>query len=38
MSDQKAILHQKMEEWRRYFEVKQEQVDDMLIIGIKPIV
>jgi len=36
MLDQKAILHQKMEDWRTYFDVKQEQVDDILIIGIKP--
>ncbi len=37
MSDQKAILHQKMEEWKNYFDIAQEQVDDMLIIGIKPL-
>ena len=37
MSDQKAILHQKMEEWKNYFDAQQEQVDDILIIGIKPL-
>ncbi len=38
MSDQKAILHQKMEEWKNYFDTPQEQIDDMLIIGIRPLV
>jgi len=37
MPDQKAILHQKMEEWKNYFDMPQEQVDDMLIIGIRPL-
>jgi len=37
MPDQKAILHQKMEEWKNYFDIPQEQVDDILIIGIKPL-
>ncbi|NPA35643.1 MAG: SpoIIE family protein phosphatase [Chlorobi bacterium] len=36
--DQKAILHQKMEEWMGYSGKKQEQIDDILIIGIKPFV
>jgi ligand-binding sensor domain-containing protein/serine phosphatase RsbU (regulator of sigma subunit) len=34
MEDQKAILHQKMEEWMGE---SYEQVDDILLIGIKPI-
>ncbi len=37
MSDQKAILHQKMEDWKNYQEVSQEQIDDILIVGIRPL-
>ena len=37
MSDQKAILHQKMEEWKSYQEIHQEQIDDILIVGIRPL-
>jgi serine phosphatase RsbU (regulator of sigma subunit) len=36
--DQKAILHQKMEEWMGYNGNRQDQIDDILIIGIKPFV
>ncbi len=32
--DQKAILHQKLEEWMGDF----EQVDDIIVMGMKPIV
>jgi len=35
MPDQKAILHQKMEDWVNYNDIPQEQIDDILIIGIK---
>jgi len=38
MSDQKAILHQKMEDWKNYQEIHQEQIDDILIVGIRPLV
>ncbi len=34
-NDQKAILHQKMEDWMG---TEYEQIDDMLLIGFKPIV
>ena len=37
MSDQKAILHQKMEDWKNYQEIHQEQIDDILIVGIRPL-
>ncbi len=37
MPDQKAILHQKMEDWKNYYDISQEQIDDILIIGIKPL-
>ena len=37
MPDQKAILHQKMEDWINYDKTPQEQIDDILIIGIKPL-
>jgi hypothetical protein len=33
-SDQKSILHQKIEEWMNG---ENEQVDDMLVIGFKPL-
>ena len=32
-SDQKAILHQKIEDWMG----EQEQVDDMIVMGIRPL-
>jgi len=33
-TDQKAIIHQKIEEWMAG---DHEQVDDMLVLGFKPL-